>query len=289
MGKLESWNADGRDDLFRLAPEKLTVVVDKQHPLFDERVNLPLDEALVRNIMCNGVIEPVVVRQNGKSEDGTPVVEVVDGRQRVRCAIEANKRLTAEGKEPVQVSIVRRRGEVGDLFGVMISANELRRDDGIMVKARKLSRYMVMGRSEEDAATQFGCSVPTVRNLLSLLELHSDVQKAIERDALPATVAKELHSVPQEEQPAALEKLIASGNVRGARGLEAAKNVRRNGHATASKKRMMSRVQLVDWQKKLGELKGHQAEIAYSVVDFILGKAKAFVRFPQLRASTEEK
>jgi hypothetical protein len=102
-----------RGNLFLVPPEDITIIgLDTEdgpeHPLFDERVLLPVDEALARNIAIHGVIEPVVIRKNGDD-----VIEVIDGRQRVRSARLANERLEAEGKEPVLVPVVRRVGVYG--------------------------------------------------------------------------------------------------------------------------------------------------------------------------------
>lgn len=288
MAKFATWAADGRDDLFKFAPEKLVIVTDKSHPLYDERVDLPLDEALVRNIMFRGVIEPIVVRLNGKREDGSAVVEVVDGRQRVRATIEANKRLAEEGKPTILVPGVRRRGEAADFAGVMISANELRKSDSPLIKARKLERFLATGRDEEEAAITFGVSVQTIKNMLKLLELHPTVQKAVEKNNLPASVAKELSDLPQEQQPAALEKLIESGNVKGARAMEAVKNVKKGQKAEASTARMMSRKALESWKSRLKEASGKESEIAYAVVARILGGERALANYPQLRDSFAE-
>jgi ParB family chromosome partitioning protein len=286
MGKAQSWGADGKDDSFKFSPEKLVVVTDKKHCLYDERVHLPLNESLVKSIMVRGVIVPVVIRLNGKREDGTPIVEVVDGRQRVRAAVEANKRLAAEGKETVLVSTTRRRGEAADLAGVMISTNELREGDDLLTKARKLQRYLAMGRDEEDAAIAFGCSVQTIKNMLKLLELHPDVQKAIEKDELPASIAKELSTLPQEEQPAALEKIKAAGPVKGARGMQAARSVRKGKSADAGP-RAMNRGEMEAWKASLKKLDGKEPEIAYAVLAHVLGGARALSNFPKLRSALE--
>lgn len=68
-----------------------------EHPLYDERIFLPIDEAMVRNIRAFGVIEAINVRKNG------PNVEVVDGRQRVRHARIASQRNVEEGLPPILV------------------------------------------------------------------------------------------------------------------------------------------------------------------------------------------
>ena len=197
-----------RGTLFLVPPEDITIIgLDTEdgpeHPLFDERVLLPVDEALARNIQIHGVIEPVVIRKNGDD-----VIEVIDGRQRVRSARLANKRLEAEGKEPVLVPVVRRVGVDAQHYGVMISANELRRDDTPLARARKAGRYLAMGRTEEDAAEQFGVDVATVRGWLRLLDLAPEVQEAVEAGKLSALAAKQVAGLTREEQVEMLPTLL---------------------------------------------------------------------------------
>lgn len=290
MGK-NSQTASGADaggNLLYFSPEKLTLVTDKNSPLYDERVNLPLDESLVRNIATYGIIEPVVLRLNGKKADDTPIVEVVVGRQRVRACLEANKRLVAEGKEPHRVPAIMKRAEAGTLMGVMISENEIRRADSTLVRARKLERFLATGKTEEEAATAFGVTKQTVKNLLTVLELHPAVQKAIEKDEVPTNVARELAAVPQEEQPAALEKLVAAGTVRGHRGVEAAKKVRDGGVAESNKVRMLSRKRIEQAQKKAKKAENKEAHIAAAVLSHVLGSRRALADFPHLREVFEE-
>lgn len=202
---------ENRTNAWLFDPSELVLVTDPQHPLFDPRINLPLDEALVRNIMFQGVIEPIVIVK----QDDKPVV--VDGRQRVRCAVEANKRLEAEGKEPVRVTAVVRRGTEADLFGVSISANENRQDDTPLGRAKKCARLLAMGRSDEEAAIAFGVTASCVRAWMKLLDCAPQVREAVESGALAATAAAKLASLPAAEQVATLEKVVAEGKTNGKR------------------------------------------------------------------------
>jgi len=196
-----------RQDMFLVDPADVVVVgIDTpdgpEHFLYDERIKLDLDESMVRSIMHDGVIEPVVVTAIG----GKP--HVVDGRQRVRCAREANRRLEERGAEPVRVAIVNRRGRLEDLFGVSISANEVRRDDEPLQKGRKVQRYLAMGRTEEEAALAFGVSVQSVRNWLALIELDPTVRKRVETGELKPTAALQLQQLEPEAQREAAESLV---------------------------------------------------------------------------------
>lgn len=192
-------------------PEELTLVTDKSHPLYDERINLPIEETMVANIMAFGVIEPVIGYREGEK------ILIGDGRQRVKHTAEANKRLKKEGKEPIKIQVAFRRGVGATQMGVMIAANTRAADDGPMVRAKKASRYIEMGRTEEDAAIAMACSHQTIKNYLALLECCAKVQAAVESGKVPAMVAKKLHKLPVAEQEAALAEMLATGATKGAR------------------------------------------------------------------------
>lgn len=207
-----------RIDAFRADPDDLIIVEDPKHPLYDERVKLPLDENLVLNIMAHGVKVPVLGRKNGDK------VEVVDGRQRVRAAREANRRLKKQGSEPVLVKIHIERGTDADLFGVTVLANELRQNDAPLTRAKKAQRLLDMGKSEEEVALILGGKVAALRQLLSLLDTSAAVQRAVEQGKVGIVAASKLAKLERAEQDKALAKLTtaaADGKVKG----KAARNV----------------------------------------------------------------
>ena len=290
----KKYNAGGRTDAFLFDPENLVIVADKKHPLYDERVEWPVDEALVLNIMVNGVIEPIIFRVNGE-KNGHSICEVVDGRQRVRAAIEANRRLAKQGLSVMRVTGMLKKGEVANLVGVMIAANELRRPDDQIVRARKMQRYIDGGRTEDEAAVQFGVSRATVKNMLSILDLTPEVQKEIEKGNLPATVGKELSKIPQEEQADALKQLVESGNIRGVRGVQAAKNVRKGKGAVASSPRIppkaQERIQAALSNGETADLKklpdSLVAQAGAAMLAYLDGDKKAFNRWPKVKEIIE--
>jgi len=191
-----------RLNAFAIEPERLVIIDDPKHHLYDERVKLPLDEALVRNIMVHGVKVPVLVAKEGNS------IIVFDGRQRVKAAIEANKRLKEDGSEQVKVKIFIERGDEADLFGVCILANEMRQEDSIILKARKAKRLLDMnGGDVGAAAATFGVSKIQIERWLKLTDLAAPVVKAIESGEITATAAVELAGLSRDEQVEALEKL----------------------------------------------------------------------------------
>lgn len=90
----EAYGASGKTNVLMFEPENLHLVTDKTHPLYDERIHLPLHEPTVLSIMKLGVLEPIIIWKD--PETGRSCV--VEGRQRVKNTLEANKRLREEGK-----------------------------------------------------------------------------------------------------------------------------------------------------------------------------------------------
>jgi ParB family chromosome partitioning protein len=227
-----------RSDAFTLDPENLTLVADPDHPLYDPRVHDEPDEALVRNIMAYGVIEPIIIRKNGDR------VEVVAGRGRVKCALEANRRLTAEGKQPIRVPAILKRGQDAEMYGVLISENECRREDNPLHKAEKAQRLINMGKSVEEVAIAFGVKRQSVEAWLALGDVAPPVLDAVEKGEISATAASKLSGMDRESQVQTFEALKSEG---GKVTVERVKQAAREGKAEQQEKqpRMRSRMDIL--------------------------------------------
>jgi len=193
-----------RTNAYTFDPNDLVLVSDPDDQLYDPRVELPVDEGLVKSIMYHGFVGSVVIAKRGDE----PVV--VAGRQRVKAAREANERLTEQGKEPVRVTAVIRRGDEVDLYGVALSENENRQDDSPMAKAKKCAKYINMGRSEDEAAIAFGVTKQAINSWLKLLECSAPVRKAVESGQLASSAATKLAELPAAEQKDALAELMSA-------------------------------------------------------------------------------
>jgi len=204
-----------RANMFRADPSELVIVgLDTddgpEHPLYDERINLDLEETMVANIGYHGVLKPIIVR---KGADGQAFV--VDGRQRVRHARAANKELVAQGAKPILVPIVVERGDDARMLGISISTNEHRQNDGILVKANKAVRLQSMGYDVPEIAREFGVSASTIKNWWSLLEAHPAVVRAVEDGTISPTVGYKLAKLNTEDQRNALDELLAEAKQNG--------------------------------------------------------------------------
>ncbi len=198
--------AAGRSDLFKLMPDQLVIVKDKAHPLYDDRVTIPLPEWLIDSVIEHGILHNVLVRRNGH------LFEVQDGRQRVRAAIEANKRLQKAGSDKlVLVPVVMRKDDDLTAAKVTVAANEHRQSDPPVVKARKAQHLLDLGATEGETARQFGVSVPALKNLLKVLDTSAEVQTMVNDGQVPLTAATRLADLPRDEQKAAMEEIRAAG------------------------------------------------------------------------------
>lgn len=231
------YGASGRLSALSFDPEALHLVDDPKHPLYDERIHLPLDEGMVLNIMDQGVIEPVVVWK----DPDTGLTCVVDGRQRVRHTIEANRRLAESGKLALRVPAVPRKGSAIRMAQAMVSTNEIRRDDSPLAKAKKMVALTEMGHDDQDLALLFGCSTQTVRNTLGLLDVVQEAQDALEAGKITAGQARDLRKLKPEAQRERVEKLVDAGE-----GKVGRERVKAQREVVDNKPRMKTKTEILD-------------------------------------------
>ncbi len=217
---IDVYKAQGKTNVLLFDPEDLHLVTEPDHPLFDERVHLPIHEPTVLNMMHQGVLQAITINKNPE----TGRVEVVDGRQRVKNAREANKRLRAKGCEPIMVPGIPRRADAADLAGVMVSSNELRQSDTPIGRAKKMAALQRLGKDEDALAVLFGCTKATVRKTISLLDLTVAAQVAVDAGVVTLAQAAEVGKLPPEKQRAKVIEIEAAG-------------AHLNGHAKARAKR----------------------------------------------------
>ncbi len=179
-------------------PEDLYLekVEGQQH--YDPRVHLPYVERDVQGILKHGVLEDVLVERQGDR------VVVVDGRQRVINALEANRRLVKKGLPKIMVPVSPKRGTVDALFEISVICNEHRRPDDPVTQAFKIQQYLNLGRNEDDCAVLWGCTKKTVQNRLKLLALCAPVREAVTAGTLKVSKALRMVNLSFADQKRAL-------------------------------------------------------------------------------------
>lgn len=186
------------------------------HPLWDERVNLPVDMDLSRNISVYGVLETVKVRKRGQypsghNLEGQDIIEVIDGRQRTRSCRVAAKAAKEAGEVPPLLKIEFMKISDDVASGIMISTNEQRRDDLPSAKARKAARVLGFGHSVADVALMFGVSRVTIGQWIKFGELDPKVTAMVDAGALSFSAAVQLHPLNPAEQLIKARELTAAG------------------------------------------------------------------------------
>jgi ParB family chromosome partitioning protein len=287
----DAYGADGEQKVLLIDPDRLKLVEDEKHPLYDRRVHLPVDEGLVVSIMEHGVLENVGIVKDPETGE----VLVSYGRQRVKATREANKRLRKSGAEPINVPCLVKRHDMATLFGMSIAENEQRQADSPLGRAEKARRMLDLGKSETQIATAFGWSVQTVKNMLLLLDATAAVKKAVESGAISVSEGYGLAKLEPDEQRARLEKIkaeaprqVGQGKQR-ARGAKKRREIVRGTSGKEPKSSalpalptaggtdagMRSRADVEEMVKMLGEsirVSGHDKDVADAVLRWVLGE-----------------
>ena len=200
MGRIEGAS---RADMFLMDPEK--IVIPTEGPLYDERTDWPVNEALVANIRHCGQLQAILVRKNGDN------VEVVSGRQRLKAILEINRQAQERGEKLMKIKCDLSVGSDCDAYTAMISENEIRKDDDPFVKAEKAKRLLKYGSTVKDIAVTYGKDIRTVEGWLALTEVAPEVQEAVRSGEIAAGVGVALSELPRDQQAAKLEELKKEG------------------------------------------------------------------------------
>lgn len=213
-------DAEKRGTIHWMDPAALTVVGrdtkdGKEHPLYDERAFLPIDEPMVASIMAIGVRENVhvVIEKRGAHK----VALVVDGRRRVLHAREANKRLAEQGEELVYVPTTVVRGDEAHVTEVMVALNEIRHEDEPLLKAAKAARMLERVQDLKQVARAFGVTPQAIEQWISLLTLSAPVKRAVRSGVVSPRAAATLVGLPPELQVAKLAKALEKSKQAGVR------------------------------------------------------------------------
>lgn len=207
-----------------LWPHEIKVVEDPAHPLYDERLDLPVSDSAIRNFAVRGQVQPVAVRVDGKD------LVLVEGRQRWKRAVVINHVSGAqvykgkikavhdaiaglEGSDLATLIADRCpngiklrfdvfRGTAQAASAAAVAANEHREDDGLELKIRKAQRLAAQSFSAEDIVEEFAgrVSLATVKRWLAV-----DLSKPKAKKARSTT------KKPGAKKLAALYDHVASG------------------------------------------------------------------------------
>lgn len=183
-----------------------------EHSLYDPRIKLPLVEETVRNIKLYGVSLPVLVIRE-KLDDGGSRLLVIDGRQRVRSAREANRRLHEEGQPmaliPYQVKLMGKEAEGKILLSLALNAH--RQDDDIVTLCEKALHAVVKGVSKLSVCNAMKITAGTLERYTSVAsECIPSVKNALREGLIGIGQAATLAKLSDGKQASALKEMLSA-------------------------------------------------------------------------------
>lgn len=215
---------------FAYDPNELTIIgLDTdhkshgEHPLWDKRARLPVDENLAKDMLMNGFRGTIEARRNGDA------IEVVFGRQRVKAARRAAELAKETGQTPPKVSVLIKKMTDEDALKIRIGENVHHAPLSVLEKADELKVFLAAGGTEEEACVTFDMTKPGLKNLMRMHDLDGHVRKAVERGDLSPSAAGALADLSREDQRVQLDKLLADA----AKGIKPTRNQAKR---TAAKK-----------------------------------------------------
>jgi len=237
-----------------------------EHPQWQHRASLPVDESLVQYMMAHGFPGIITVQKDG------PNIIVVIGRQRVKAAREANNRLKEMGRPGIRVLCQTRKGTDAQLIASTISENAIKVKYGAMDQAYDAQNYINYGASDEDAARALGKTVPYTKKILTLLDLHPKVQQAIRDEAISAFAGFELTRLTRDEQLVELEKIKGGAYVPTAKNIDGAVKAIRNKSTTVTVAPGKSVLRKLYQHKEAKSILGTER---YQMLEWFLGESQA--------------
>src|ERR1700689_2757626 len=131
----------------------LVLIMDKDHPLWDVRLEMPLIPNRIDNFKIYGVTDPIGIRKN----PSTGLYEVYKGRRRVQHLRAANEELVEEGKPRRTIPCIRKDLSDREAVAQMAMENGQREEETPYDQALKLRQLInVQGYTAHDASIIYG-------------------------------------------------------------------------------------------------------------------------------------
>ena len=236
-------------------PEDLTLVRDEGHYLYDPRVNLPFSENTVLTIIEFGVRKNILAArlEDPEGDPDSCLIAVIDGRQSVINALEANRRLVEAGKERIKVPVEISSETPVNASRLIVILNEHRKNDDVISRGLKAKRSLESGVPMTQVMVDFNVtSAASVRNWVRLQDLIPEIQEMVRAGTITMRKALAICSLPRSKQMAEARKKTSIRSKKG-------------GNKGVDKRRV----------QKLFELGGHTGNpIAERVIKWIVGDAK---------------
>lgn len=184
--------------------------VDSKWPLYDERVERPLDQSRVDNLRQNGQINAVKVWVNGDD------IVVIAGKRRCLHIEEQNRQdglLGTADEVLVRVESVPKGSTLGDLQRLMLAENHGGEPETPTELAAKLGRFLKHS-SPDQLRIAVKKSKPTFDNLMAFIDLDPEAKlyfdPGVNGKMLPLAVVQDVAGIDRDKQVAYIQTLLAN-------------------------------------------------------------------------------
>lgn len=249
----------------------------------DDPAAAQADDELVNSIGADGVLQPILVWQDGEGH-----FHLVAGHRRVRCARRA-------GLTTIPARVLSRQPTAGELLRLALVENLQRLDVSPIEFGLACLDLMATGRTASDVAGMLHKkSVSTITRAVALIrKIPADLHESIRRKELPPSVARELTVLTDDDAKRAIARRYLSKELKTRAEVTAAVRAARNGSAAAREPAgficevagVRVRVELAAGQglreaetvlRELArDLQAHRGQSVGSFCDFLTAKALA--------------
>lgn len=197
-------DAKGAVEVVSLDADKVVLITDKKNPLYDERIEKPLNKLSVENYASVGQITAgTVAKLNGED-----TYTVIDGKRRLLYVRAANELRKKAGLPALQYRATVVEGSTAYLAGLMLAAN-VSEPESVLSKLRKVEAMIKGGSAEAEVARVAGIDMRTLARWRTLSNCHPDVLKALEAGLIGVNIAIDFATLPQGEQAERLARAMA--------------------------------------------------------------------------------
>jgi hypothetical protein len=197
---------------WKFDPEQVVILglddnCDDDDPLADDGVRTKLDEAQIKSVARDGVIQDILICAKNINGVLTPVV--VDGRHRTRWARAANQRGLAKNTIYVHARCVSQKVPDEALRVGKHTLNYVRANRNILSQAKAAKELSDAGRRTADIAVDMGVSVSTIENFLALANASKPLLDAVTKGSLPITAGYKLAKLDEAKQIEAVKEMLS--------------------------------------------------------------------------------
>ncbi len=193
LGALIPGKAESQRDYFECPIARIKPAPDQPRRRFDEQSLNELAESIARS----GIIQPLVVRQDGAD------YRLIAGERRWRASQKAG--LTV-------VPVVIKDVDPDIAFELALIENIQREDLNPVEEAEAYQRLMTLrGYTQEVLAESLGKSRSTIANTLRLLNLDAAVQESVAAGDLSSGAARAILGLSSADQPRAAQAAVEQG------------------------------------------------------------------------------